>query len=80
MQPIHEHDESLVLGAIRAAERAAPAISIGGNAGCAGLERAPKPPDMEDVIRAQVDQAFVDILRDPNPLVWGGDNGPQDAA
>jgi hypothetical protein len=44
-----------------------------------GLERAPKPPDLEAVLRAQVDLAFVDVDRDPSRLVWGGDAGPEDA-
>jgi len=48
----------------------------------AELERAPKPLDLEDVMRAQVNQAFVDFVGGeyPNPLVRGGDTGSEDAA
>jgi hypothetical protein len=48
--------------------------------GGAELERAPRPPGLWDVMRAQVDQAFVDFLGGEYPLVWRGEVGPQDAA
>ncbi len=48
----------------------------------AELERAPKPPDLQDVMRVQVDRAFADVLGGDhrNPLTCGGDAGAQDVA
>ena len=69
----------VLLSAIRAARRAAPGVGVGDGA---GLERAPKPPDLWDAMHAQVDRAFADVLGGDyrNRLRCGGDAGPQDAA
>jgi hypothetical protein len=44
------------------------------------LERAPKPPDLWDVMRARVDRVFAEFLGGEDPLVWRGGAGPRDAA
>ena len=64
---------------IRAARRAAPGVGVEDGA---GLERAPKPPDLWDAMHAQVDRAFGDVLGGDyrNRLRCGSDAGPQDAA
>jgi hypothetical protein len=51
-----------------------------GVGGGAGLERAPKPPDLWDVMRARVDRVFAGFLGGEDPLVWRGGAGPRDAA
>ncbi len=43
------------------------------------LERAPKPPNLWDVMQAQVDRAFADFIGGEYPAAWGEDAGPPDA-
>jgi len=44
----------------------------------AELERAPRPPNLWDVMQAQVDRAFADFIGGDYPAAWGEDAGPPD--
>jgi len=42
------------------------------------LEPAPRPPDLWDLMQAQVDQAFRDFFGGDYPEPWGEDAGSPD--
>ena len=46
----------------------------------AELEPAPKPPNLWDVMQAQVDRAFADFIGGEYPAAWGDEAGPADGA
>ncbi len=42
----------------------------------AGLVRAPRPPDLWDVMQRQVDRAFAGFIGGEYPAAWGDDVEP----